>query len=125
MRNLKNIITLNENEENFWNIIIGYVAQDSLKLTVLSPRPRIICTCHQAQLKISVYNGTLATLVSHEHTPHLHATHTHTNDCRSALLTFSDLVGCFLLGSVVPVLTGAHLQVQDTRHLVAGSQILQ
>lgn len=58
-------------------------------------------------------------------TPHLHSAEPHPDGGRRALLTLADLIGLLLLGRVVTVLPGPHLQVQDAGHGVAPRQVLQ
>ena len=55
----------------------------------------------------------------------LHATDAHPERCRGALLTLLHLACGLLLGRVVPVLTRAHLQVQDARIAEVMHHILQ
>lgn len=49
---------------------------------------------------------------------HLHAADAHAQAGRGALRTLPHVAGLLLLGRVVPVLPGPHLQVQDTGVLV-------
>ena len=67
------------------------------------------------------------TALSQEHTPHayLHATDAHADGCGGRLLTLPHLSGALLLASVIPVLPRPHLQVQDTRQLKVGRQVLE
>lgn len=57
--------------------------------------------------------------------PHLHPAEPHADGGRRALLTLADLVGLLLLGGVVAVLPGPHLQVQHAGRGIAPRQVLQ
>ena len=56
---------------------------------------------------------------------HLHAADAHTQAGCGALCALRHVAGLLLLGRVVPVLPGPHLQVQDTGVLVLGHNVLQ